>query len=77
MQKADRQRTYPLRMSQSLRAEIETIAKEEHISLNHFISLALAEKLSRLEHQAWLQREPQPVELEGRMVANSARRAFR
>ncbi|MEZ2348650.1 toxin-antitoxin system HicB family antitoxin [Terriglobus sp. RCC_193] len=47
-------RTYPLRLSPSMREQVERLAKKDQVSLNHFICLALAEKLSRMEHQAWM-----------------------
>lgn len=46
--------TYPLRLCPSIRAQAEALAKQDRISLNHFISLAVAEKLSRMEHENWL-----------------------
>ncbi len=46
--------TYPLRLCPSIRAQAEALAKQDGISLNHFISLAVAEKLSRMEHESWL-----------------------
>lgn len=45
--------TYPLRLCPSIRTHAELLAKQDGISLNHFISLAVAEKLSRLEHESW------------------------
>ncbi len=45
--------SYPLRLSPSLREQVERLAKNDQISLNHFICLALAEKASRIEHDAW------------------------
>ena len=56
--------TYPLRLCPSIRTKAEALAKQEGISLNHFISLALAEKLSRMEHESWLQSQnlkPKPT----------------
>lgn len=37
-----------------MREQIERVAKKDQISVNHFIALALAEKLSRMEHEAWI-----------------------
>lgn len=53
-------RSYPLRLNPSLREQVESLAKKEQISLNHFIALALAEKLSRMEHDAWLKTRSAP-----------------
>lgn len=40
---------FPLRLSASVRARAQLLATRDGISLNHFISLAVAEKISRLE----------------------------
>jgi hypothetical protein len=47
-----RRQTFPLRLCDSLKREASRLAEEEQISLNHFIALAVAEKLSRLEQAA-------------------------
>lgn len=44
-----RRQSFPLRLSDSLKREASRLAEEEQVSLNHFIALAVAEKLSRLE----------------------------
>jgi hypothetical protein len=49
-----RAQSFPLRLSPSVRQQIADVAKEESISVNHFISLAVAEKLSRLEYNNWI-----------------------
>ena len=43
--------TYPLRLPASLRRELEVIAKAECTSINHLITLSLAEKISRTEYR--------------------------
>lgn len=43
---------FPLRLANSLREAANALATHEGISLNHFISLAVAEKISRIEDQA-------------------------
>jgi predicted HicB family RNase H-like nuclease len=43
---------FPLRLAKSLRETAKEIAEREGISLNHFISIAVAEKVSRIESQA-------------------------
>ena len=57
--------SFPLRLCPSIREQATDIAHQEGISLNHFISLAVAEKLSRLEHDSWLRqndsRAPSPA----------------
>jgi hypothetical protein len=45
-------RQFPLRLPKSLRATAKELADKEGVSLNHFISLAVAEKISRVEHEA-------------------------
>ena len=40
--------TFPLRLPSSMRDAANVIAHQDGISLNHFISLAVAEKISRL-----------------------------
>lgn len=48
-QSIQRRQSFPLRLSDSLKREAHRLADEEQVSLNHFIALAIAEKLSRLE----------------------------
>jgi hypothetical protein len=43
--------TYPLRLAASLRDMASQLAQTDGVSLNHFISLAVAEKISRLESE--------------------------
>ena len=43
---------FPLRLPKSLKETAKELAFKEGISLNHFISVAVAEKVSRIEHQA-------------------------
>lgn len=50
MQGSNGQRkTFPLRLSRSVRGEAELLADREGISINQFIVLAVAEKVTRLE----------------------------
>lgn len=49
--------SFPLRLSSSVRQRAAEIAQQDQISLNHFISLAVAEKISRLEHESWLREQ--------------------
>jgi predicted HicB family RNase H-like nuclease len=39
---------FPLRLARSLQAAAKVMANRDGVSLNHFISLALAEKVSRI-----------------------------
>jgi hypothetical protein len=41
--------SYPLRLSPSLREQVDEVATREGISLNHFITMAIVEKLTRME----------------------------
>ena len=49
--------SFPLRLCPSVRQQATQLAKNDGISLNHFISLAVAEKISRMEHTAWLRQQ--------------------
>lgn len=40
--------TYPLRLPRSIKAAVERLAREEGISLNQFVSTAVAEKLAAM-----------------------------
>lgn len=42
-------KSFPLRLSRTLHEEARTSAAEEGISLNHFIEIAVAEKVTRME----------------------------
>lgn len=52
--------SFPLRLCPSMRERVDGLAKRDQISINHFISLAVAEKLSRMEHEV-LKEESPPV----------------
>ena len=52
---------FPLRLPLQIRAEMEALAKEEGISINHFIVLAVAEKLTRLEVHEPVNAEHHPI----------------
>ena len=45
---SDNNRTFPLRLPASLKKEVEQLAKAEGTSMNQFIAIAVAEKLSAL-----------------------------
>jgi HicB family len=40
--------TFPLRLPASLKEQVEALAKRDGVSLNHFIAIAVAEKVSRM-----------------------------
>ena len=44
--------SFPLRLSPTMRSQIDVFASSEGISVNQFISLAIAEKLARMEQTA-------------------------
>jgi HicB family len=44
--------SFPLRLAASLKRRAELLASRDGVSLNHFISLALAEKISRLRAES-------------------------
>ena len=41
--------TYPLRLPKSLKDEVARVAERDHTSMNQFIAIAVAEKVSALE----------------------------
>lgn len=45
--------TYPLRLPRSLRAGVERFSKEDGISINQFVSMAVAEKLAMLQAEVY------------------------
>lgn len=45
--------TYPLRLPRSIRAGVERMSKEDGISINQFVSIAVAEKLAMIQAQAY------------------------
>jgi len=53
--------SFPLRLCASVRQQATELSQADGISLNHFISLAVAEKISRVEHAAWLRQQSESV----------------
>ena len=49
----NRPTSFPLRLPFTMRRQAIDIAEREGLSLNQFISLAVAEKITRLEHVRW------------------------
>jgi hypothetical protein len=47
--------TYPLRLPRSLKDAVERISKEEGTSINQFVAMAVAEKVSALETVRYFQ----------------------
>jgi post-segregation antitoxin (ccd killing protein) len=45
--------TYPLRLPQSVKAEVERRAKADGVSVNQFIATAVAEKLAAMDTAAF------------------------
>ena len=64
-QEQKRKQSFLLRLPVSVREEATRIAHLEGTSLNHFIALALAEKISRMEanRAQAMSPQPQPVRL--------------
>jgi hypothetical protein len=48
--------SFPLRLPFSIRRQANDLAQKDGLSLNQFISLAVAEKITRLEHLTWVDR---------------------
>jgi hypothetical protein len=48
-------KTYPLRLPKSLKDAVERISKEEGTSINQFVAMAVAEKVSALETARFFQ----------------------
>ena len=45
--------TYPLRLPRSIRAGIERLSKQDGISINQFVSIAVAEKLAIMQAETY------------------------
>ena len=45
--------TYPLRLPKSLKDKVAKVAKEDQTSINQFITIAVAEKISALDTEAF------------------------
>jgi len=59
-EKNQRVSTFPLRLPRSTRMLANDLAAREGLSLNHFISMAVAEKIARLEKFSWPHDAEQP-----------------
>lgn len=51
---------FPLRLPITMRLQANDLAHREGLSLNQFISLAVAEKITRLEHASWIREVNMP-----------------
>ena len=45
--------TYPLRLPRSIRAGVERMSKQDGVSINQFVSIAVAEKLAMMQAQVY------------------------
>ena len=45
--------TYPLRLPRSIRAGVDRVSKRDGVSINQFVSIAVAEKLAMLEAETY------------------------
>lgn len=55
--------TYPLRLPKSLKEEVVKMAKRDGTSLNQFISMAVAEKISALETEEFFRERTKRADL--------------
>ncbi len=56
--------TYPLRLPKSLKAAVERLAKQEGTSLNQFVAIAVAEKVSALDTARFFEERRKRADLE-------------
>jgi len=52
---------FPLRLMPSVRKVAEEFSRQEGVSLNQFINLAVAEKLAHLQHEQWVSQRLKPT----------------
>ncbi len=45
--------TYPLRLPRSIRTGVELMSRQDGISINQFVSIAVAEKLAMMQAQVY------------------------
>jgi hypothetical protein len=66
--------TYPLRLPRSIRASVERVSKREGVSINQFVSIAVAEKLAMLEAETYFKERQARADLEAfdRLMARQA-----
>ena len=56
--------TYPLRLPKSLKEAVSRVAKRDGTSINQFIAIAVAEKLSALETAAFFEERKERADRE-------------
>ncbi len=56
--------TYPLRLPKSLKAEVAKVAKRDGTSINQFIAIAVAEKISALETERFFVERAKQADME-------------
>ena len=56
--------TYPLRLPKSLKEKVAKVAKRDGTSINQFIAIAVAEKVSALETERFFAEQAKDVDLE-------------
>ena len=56
--------TYPLRLPKSLKAEVAKVAKRDGTSINQFIAIAVAEKISALETERFFAERAKQADME-------------
>jgi len=71
--------TYPLRLPRSIRAGVERVSKREGVSINQFVSIAVAEKLAMLEAETYFTERQARADLEAfdRLMARGSGEAPR
>lgn len=55
--------TYPLRLPKSLKDELAKVAKRDGTSINQFIAIAVAEKVSALETQRFFAKRAEQADM--------------
>ena len=56
--------TYPLRLPKSLKNEVAKVAKRDGTSINQFIAIAVAEKISALETERFFVERAKQADME-------------
>jgi hypothetical protein len=56
--------TYPLRLPKSLKDEVAKVAKRDGTSINQFIAIAVAEKISALETERFFAKRAKQADME-------------
>jgi hypothetical protein len=56
--------TYPLRLPKSLKNEVAKVAKRDGTSINQFIAIAVAEKISALETERFFAERAKQADME-------------